>query len=120
MTTEVRRRFSWEGFCQLDVAEAINEIGYSKTEIKRLFKSNAIKIWDTKITEDGNHFIRYKRVANSIELVEPDDVIIIGKYRGLTIKAVPFSFFEKAYYKLRLIKEQIQERLEDVIWSQMS
>ncbi len=113
LETRISRRFSWEGFTKLDVVGAVNEIGYSKTEIKRLFKNNAIKIWDTKITEDGNHFVWYKRVANQVELVEPNDVIVIGKYKRLVIKAIPFSVLEKLYYKLRLIKEQIQDRLGD-------
>ncbi len=108
---EIKRKFSWEGFCKLDVIEAINETGYSKTEIRRLFKNSAIKIWDTKLTEDRNHFVWYKRVANTVELVEPDDVLVIGKYRRLVIRALAFSVYEKIYYKLRLFSEQIQDRM---------
>ncbi len=108
------RKFTWEGFHELDVVKAINEIGYSKTEIRRLFKNNAIKIWDTKITEDRNHFVSYKRVAKPLELVESGDVFIVGKFRSLTICAIPFRFYEKIYYNLRLFKEQLQDRLEGI------
>ncbi len=112
---EVHRHFTWEGFHKLDVISAINEMGYSKTEIKRLFKNNAIKIWDTRVTDDGCHFVWYKRIANIFELVKPGDVFIIGKYKELTIKTIPFNWFERVYYNLRHIKDIIQDEIEDFI-----
>ena len=96
---EVVRPFTWEGFHELDVVGAFQEIGYSKAEIGRLFKDGAIKIWDTRL--NGNKFEWYKRKAETQELVEPDDVFIFGHPKVLIIKQMPFTLWEKIYYWLR-------------------
>jgi|TARA_Y100000310_G_C20674021_1_gene811847 hypothetical protein len=107
---EISRHFSWEGFCHINILEALNETGFSKTEAKRLFKDGAIKVWDTKVTNDGCHFVWFKRIAELVELVEPKDVILVGRNKSLTIQAIPFKCYEKALFKLRLLKEQLQDR----------
>ena len=96
----IARPFSWEGFTHLNVLEALSEIGFSKTEGKRLLSSGSIKIRDTRITEDGKHFEWYRRTAGAMELVEPNDIFYIGK-RVLTILQIPFSIWEKLYYSIR-------------------
>lgn len=98
---EVHRRFSWEGFCNLDVIGVVKEAGHSGAETKRLFKANAIKIWDTKVLDDGCHYVWYKRVAERTELVEPEDEICIGKHQLVIIQALPFPFYLRVFYKIR-------------------
>ena len=106
----IRRKFSWEGFYRLDVIGALVEIGYSNSEAHRLLKSNSIKIKDTKVREGGNHYVWYWRDINKVELVEPEDVIKIGK-SYITIKSLPFSPIEILYYKTRglcwIVKDKI-------------
>jgi hypothetical protein len=88
----IERKFE-DGFCSLNVIEAFAEIAYSKAEARRLLTSGGIKIWDTRITEDGNHFEWYKRRAQVVELVEPEDVFIFGKPKALIVKASEGSTF---------------------------
>ena len=110
---EIKRRFRWEGFCRLNVRDAFGEIGYSKSEVNRLLKNGAIKIWDTRVTVDGMEW--YKRPSELVELVEPDDVFIFGKPKVLTIKQIPFSVEEIIYYKLRDTYDIIKDKVEDAV-----
>lgn len=103
----VKRKFSWEGFYKLGVIEAFAEIGYSKSEARRLLNAGGIKIWDSEVHDGGIRW--YKRTANPVELVEPEDVFIFGKPKALIVKQVPFSLWERIYYRLRTLKEQLVE-----------
>ena len=108
----IKRKFSWEGFTELNVVDALVEIGYSGAEAKRLFNAGGIKIWDTKV-KDGM-MVWYKRRANLIEVIEPDDTLVIGKPKVLIIKQIPFSIFEKIYYNLRLWFEIGMDKWSDL------
>ena len=92
--------FSAEGFYSLDVKLAIQGMGYSGAEVNRLFASNAIKTWDTRVTQDGNHFEWYKRTSRKNELVEKGDVFIVGK-RYLTINAGKVFPLKRLFWYLR-------------------
>lgn len=104
------RKFSWEGFCKLDIHEALQEPGFSNSEIGRLFKAGSIKIRDTRITE--THYEWYRRIANPDELIEPDDVLYIGK-KVLIIHQQPFSLMETLYYRIRDRVDILRDRIED-------
>uniref|UniRef100_A0A6M3L783 Uncharacterized protein n=1 Tax=viral metagenome TaxID=1070528 RepID=A0A6M3L783_9ZZZZ len=106
----IKRKFSWEGFCNLDIIEAFSEIGFSKTEARRLLDAGSIKIWDTRIQDSKVQW--YKRRVRQVELVEPGDVLVFGKPKVLLIEKIPFTLYETLYYKLRLLKERILEWLE--------
>ena len=91
----------------MDIVDAFNKIGYSKAEVRRLLKSGAIKIWDTRC--DGGHFEWYKRRALPVELVEPDDVLMFGHPKVLVIKKKPFPMFKRLFYWARPF---VERRLE--------
>ena len=105
---EIWRDFSWEGFHKLNVTDAFVEIGYSKSEIKRLLKNNAIKVWDTRVVGDKMEW--YKRSVELVELVEPDEVFMFGRFKFLFVSPIPFKWYQKLYYKLRELKEMIWDR----------
>lgn len=94
----VTKKFSWEGFCKLDIAEVLDEVGFSKAESRRLWKDGAIKIYDTRVTPDG--FVWYKRKSEPVELAEPYDLIFAGR-RVITILPEIFNIWERIYYRLR-------------------
>ena len=102
-------KFSWEGFAKVNILDVLKKAGYSGTEAKRLFKDGAVKIMDTKVTEDGNHFIWYQRRVSLMEVVEHKDILIVGKYKSLILKAKPFTWYEHIYYHLRDIVDQIKD-----------
>ena len=104
----VERAFSAEGFHSLNVMGAFNEIGYSRAEARRLLNGGSIKIWDTSVV-DKNHFEWYKRQANAIELVEPNDVFIFGHPKALIIQAKHVSPFKRLFWYLRPKVERMLE-----------
>jgi len=105
----VTREFSPEGFCNLNVLDAFNEIGYSRAETRRLLNDGAIKVWDTRV--NGNKMEWYKRRSREMELVEPDEVFIFGKPKVLTIRKKPFVFYKRLFYWLRPYCERVYECL---------
>jgi len=112
----IKRKFSWEGFCKIDILDALVEGGLSRTKAKSLFNSGAVKVWDTKVTDDGNHFKWYKRRANQTELLEIDlkddmyNTIFYGRATSMVVHTIPFSLAEKVFYRLREIKEILQDK----------
>ena len=106
--SNIERKFSAEGFCNLDVMGAFVEAGRSKTEIRRMFKDRAIKIRDTKVENDK--MVWYKRPADKFELVEPGDILIWGKYKTLTIRAKRRFILKSLFYYLRPYVERMVGR----------
>ena len=81
---KVSYTFTTEGLCWLNIPQCLVDIGYSRTEAKRLLKSKSIKIYDT--TYNRESWWWYRRPANREELVEPEDVLLVGK-KVIIIKA---------------------------------
>ena len=97
----IYRPFSAEGFHKLNVFPALLETGYSNAEIRRLFKAGAIKINDTKLTEDKAHFVWYERPVREVELIEKGDYLLIGKHRVLEIKPTYVNPFKRFWWYIR-------------------
>jgi len=105
-------KFSWEGFAKIsrqEVVDFLSRNGYSKLEVERLFKDNAMKISDTRLTDDKEHFVWYKRPFANIEIVETGNVIYIGKHHWVILEAIRFTWYEWLYYKLRDCLDKIME-----------
>ncbi len=96
---EVVRPFSAEGFHTLDVRAAFKEIGYSNTEVKRMFSEGTIKVWDTRLSKDKVEW--YKRRASDFELVEAGDALIFGHPKALIIKRKPVFFLKRLFWAVR-------------------
>ncbi len=94
-------KFSSENFTKLDVVDILCSIGYSKAEARRLLLSGGVKIWDTRLDDGGKTFSWYKRVASQRELVEPEDVFVIGGKKFITIKKLNPPLPKRVFYWLR-------------------
>ena len=104
----VERDFLPTGYCRVNIKEVSRGV-VSGMEFKRLFRDGAVKVWDTKITEDREHFKWYKRKALCEELVEPGDVILFGKRKSVTIKEKTNTLYKlrKLYWRVRIWLERI-------------
>ena len=112
MKNELEIKMSWEGFAKVNILDVLKYVGYSGTAGRRLFNDGAVKIMDTKVTEDGEHFIWYQRKVEGTELVEPNDALLIGKHHWVILKGKPFTWYEKVYYHLRDILDRIRDWYE--------
>lgn len=108
---DIIRSFSAEGFYKLDILDVLVEIGYSRTEATRLFNGRAIKIWDTRVPEGGKSFEWYLRPCQKVELVEPNDVLLVGKSRPLIIEADSIPILRRLFWWLRPRVERLTEAL---------
>ena len=106
-TLTISRLFSAEGFHKLDVFSALLEAGYSNAESHRLFKTGAIKIIDTKVTEDKTHFVGYTRPVSDFELIEKGDCLFIGKHQVLEIKSTFVNPFKRFWWYIRPFLERL-------------
>ncbi|MBU0976799.1 MAG: hypothetical protein KKD18_00100 [Nanoarchaeota archaeon] len=68
-------------------------LGFSNSQLKRLKRDNAIKIADTRITSDREHYEWYYRPIGETELLEDGDVIKFGKKTIISITAQKRSPF---------------------------
>lgn len=112
---QINRPFSAEGFHKLDVIDAFREIGYSHTEAKRLLSDGAIKVWDSRVTEDGNHWEWYKRKAETYELMELPErdkgsVLLFGHPRILEVLPEPVPLLKRLF---RRVRPNVEKVLED-------
>jgi hypothetical protein len=112
---EIRRKFSAEGFCQLDVLGALSESGYSKAEAHRLFGNGAVRVEDIKILPDRKHVVKYRRKAEAVELIEPDEHLYIGKHRTLTVREQKRNILFRLYRRGRVRVEMFLERF-GIVW----
>ncbi len=96
---EVVRPFSAEGFHKLDVSAAFKEIGYSNTEVKRMFSEGTIKVWDTRLAGDKIEW--FKRRTSDFELVEAGDALIFGHPKALIIDPEPVFFLKRLFWTVR-------------------
>jgi len=113
----ITRPFSSEGFHKLDVSRVLREMGYSNSEAGRMLKNGAVKIWDTRVLEDGNHIEWYKRKVQEHELVECDDVLIIGKGKFVIIGKTKVNFIKRFWWYIRpYIERYITDKIRyDII-----
>ena len=117
---EIKRPFSAKGFHRLNVLEAFREIGYSNVEAKRLLANGAIKVWDTRLTDEKKHWEWFQRRANAFELMElpahnKGSVIIFGHPRVLEILPTAVPIWRRLFWEIRPIVERLMERIQDRI-----
>ena len=107
--SNIERSFLPTGFCWVNIRQAAKEVGMLGMHFKRLFRDGAVKVWDTRITEDGEHFEWYKRKTAQDELLESGDSIIFGKYRYIIVKErADFRYNTmKLYWWLRIWLERV-------------
>ena len=103
----IKRPFSAEGFHKLDVIGAFNEIGYSKSETRRLLNAGAIKIWDTRVLPNNTQWEWYKRPSLALELIEPRDIFLFGKRLFVDASHVPM--YKRIYWCVRPYIERFIE-----------
>jgi len=93
--------FYYSDFLTLNMVDVMESIGYSRAYAKQLIKSGAVKIKDTRLTEDFEHFEWYWRKVDTIEYaVENEDIFKIGTWRFIHIVAIKYSWKERLRRKL--------------------
>ena len=117
---KIKRPFSAEGFHKLDILEALREVGCSNMEAKRLFANGAIKVWDTRPTDDKNRWEWFQRRANAFELMElpahdKGSVLIFGRHKILEILPTAVPIWRRLFWSTRPIIERFMERIQDRI-----
>ena len=113
----ITRPFSSEGFHKLDVPSVLHEMGYSNSEAGRLLNNNAVKIWDTMVSEDGNHIEWFKRKAQEHELVESNEVLIVGKGKFVIVGKEKVNIIKRFWWYIRpFIERNITDKIRyDII-----
>ena len=86
--------------------DCLTEEGFSKSEAKRLLRTKSVKVWDTRIINNGTYYEWFQRPVKDKEIMinsnDPrESCICVGKFRVIRIYQAELKWWIKLYRKIR-------------------